>query len=554
MNRRRFGRNSTVLALLLSITSCGSSDAPVAGSQTNWLKLCDTSSACGDLECICGTCTLACAGAGECADLEGGACVGTDDVGAIAACDGMLPASSLCLLRCEDASCPEGSSCVAGICQSTPAASARVSIDPGVQFQALIGFGASLAHDDDYIVGYPQKERLLDVMFAESGFDVLRLRNRYEPGNEPALRSAQEVVSGASARLGKAPLLFLSSGSPPASLKANGTRSCAAHDTSCTLSRTADGSFDYERFAQHFRSSLEAYAQVGIRPDLVSIQSNVDWLPAEHAAEACFFLPEQGASSVTSEDGLVLEGEFPGYAEAMEAVVAATSSLPAQYSFAGPEVGRLSNLAAYAGSLSNVDSVAYHLYGTDPNVVARGEQPALNISIDVAGKPSIQSAMQADGWATAILAHYALAVENSAGYLQQQFVAPTFDETSTALVGASQDGIETLPAYHALWHFARFTDPGWMRTEAVVDSANLLASAWTSPDGAALTVILINRELGPIDVELVLPEGLRSNASVYRSVFDGVERSAALGRLGRDGVLRLPGEAIVTVAAGSALP
>jgi hypothetical protein len=458
VNHRRFVRNSAILALLVFITSCGSSDAPVSGSQTNWLKLCETSSECGDLECFCGTCTVACAGAGECADLEGGACVGPDDVGAIAACDGMLPSRSLCLPRCDGASCPDGSSCVAGICEPSPEATATVSIDPDVKFQALIGFGASLSHDDDFIVGYPQRERLLDVMFAESGFDVLRLRNRYEPGNIAALAAAQQIISGASARLGKTPLLFLSSGSPPASLKANGTRSCAANDTSCTLVRSADGSFDYGGFAQHFRSSLEAYEQFGIRPDLVSIQSNVDWLPAEDAAEACFFLPEQGTSSVTTGAGQVLRGEFPGYAEAMEAVVAATSSLPTPYSFAGPEVGELARLDDYSGSLSDIDSVAYHLYGTDPNEVARGEQPPVSISNEAAGKPSIQSAMQADGFATAILTHYALAIENSAGYLQQQFVAPTFDESSTALVGANQGGIEKLPAYHALWHFARLAE------------------------------------------------------------------------------------------------
>jgi O-glycosyl hydrolase len=348
--------------------------------------------------------------------------------------------------------------------------------------------------------------------------------------------------------------LFLSSGSPPASLKANGTRSCAANDTSCTLSRSADGSFDYGGFAQHFRSSLEAYEQFGIHPDLVSIQSNVDWLPAEDAAEACFFLPEQGTSSVTTGAGQVLRGDFPGYAEAMEAVVAATSSLPTQYSFAGPEVGELARLGDYAGSLSDIDSVAYHLYGTDPNEVARGEQPPVSISNEAAGKPSIQSAMQADGFATAILTHYALAIENSAGYLQQQFVAPTFDESSTALIGANQDGIEKLPAYHALWHFARFTDPGWVRTEAEVDSANLMVSAWASPDGTQLTVIVINHQLEPIDVEVILPAGLGKGASVFRTVFDGVERSAALGELARDGVLRLPGRAIVTVAVGTDLP
>lgn len=526
-------RAATALLLVLGVSCGSSSDGPVAGSQTNWLKLCDGSSECGELECICGMCTLSCSEIDECTGLTGGTCVAADDPAALAECGGTPPPTGVCLPAEERVT---------------------VSIDPTIEYQTLIGFGASLSHDDDFIIGYAEKEQLFDVMFTESGFDVVRLRNRYELGNEGALVAAQEIILAGAARLGRTPTVFLSSGSPPAYLKANGLRSCAADDLGCTLSRSPDGTFDYDGFAQHWRDSLAAYEQVGIRPDFVSIQNNADYLPTESAVEACVFLPREGTLAVTTADGRRLEGEFAGYAEAMEAVAAALSSV-APAAFAGPEVASLAELDAYADALSNVDSVAYHLNGTDPDLVARGEGEVPLLLRDAGARSSIQSSMRAGGLETAILTHYSLVAQNSAGYLQLQFVAPTFDETSTALIGADAQGIERLPAYLALWHFARFTDPGWVRVESAVDSTDVLASAWSSPDGDALTVVLINP--GVEDVEVALPAlgGAGERATVvHRTIFDGDERALDLGELPQGRVLQLPAQSILTVSNGSPTP
>jgi O-glycosyl hydrolase len=469
---------------------------------------------------------LPCSATEECTALAGGTCVDVEDPSVAASC-GEIPATT-------------------GLCLPAPQP-VTVSIDPTVEYQSLIGFGASLSHDDDFIVGYAEKEQLYDVMFADSGFEVVRLRNRYELGNEPALAAAREVIGAAEARLGRTPAVFLSSGSPPAYLKANGTRACSALDVGCTLSRTPDGAFDYEGFAQHWRTSIDAYAQVGIRPDFLSIQSNVDLVPPEGAVEACLFLPREGTRLVTTADGQSLEGEFAGYSEAMEAVAAALSA-SAPPAFAGPEVSDLSVLDDYSQALSNVDSVAYHLYGTDPAAVARGDGEVPLTLRDAGTRPSIQSAMQATGLATAILTHHALVAQNSAGYLQQQFVAPAVEEASTALIGADAQGIEPLPAYFALWHFARFTDPGWVRVEAAADSRDILVSAWASPEGDALTVVLINPGIEAVDVE-ISPIGGSGNqvTFVYQTAFDGDERASELGLLPEDDRLRIPGHAIVTV-------
>jgi glucuronoarabinoxylan endo-1,4-beta-xylanase len=422
-----------------------------------------------------------------------------------------------------------------------------VSIDPTIRYQTLIGFGASLAHDEELIVNHPDRDRLFDAMFAESGFDVIRMRNRYELGNMAQLAPVVEIVAAAAARLGHTPTIFLSGGSPPASLKANGSRACVDVDPDCTLVRDAEGQFDYGGFGEHWRASLEAYETAGIHPDFVSIQSNPDSLEA--TAEACHLLPQEGIGSFTSLDGEVVEAELAGYAQALQAVVASVSDLPLQYSFSGPEVGSAMALEEYSNALTNVDTLAYHLRDTDLSAVSDEQLRAVSALSAQAGNPSIASAMRADGFGTAVLTHHALALANSAGYIQQQFVAGTFDETSSVLIGASDESIEKLPAYHALSHFARFTDPGWVRIAAATDSSGLLCSAWSSPDGGAVTVVLVNPNARAMDVALANSPALDiRSARVVRTAFSGVERSVELGVLSAERVVRLPGQAIVTVS------
>ena len=199
----------------------------------------------------------------------------------------------------------------------------RVTIDTEARHQTLVGFGASLAYADDAIVAHPEKSALYDLLFAESGLDVLRLRNRHEGANGAALLPAREIVEAASERLGRTPLLFMTSGTPPAALKANRSRTCGGRPETCTLASLPGGGFDYAGFASHWRASLEAYADAGISPDYVSIQNNPNWVPpADRPNEACRFLPEEGTATVNV-DGAAVEIAYPGYREALSAVRAA---------------------------------------------------------------------------------------------------------------------------------------------------------------------------------------------------------------------------------------
>ncbi len=551
MNLTKIILSGTLCITLGSLSACRS-ESPQVGSQTNWLKVCTESSDCAEFDCICGVCTTSCSESSACGDLDGARCIAATDAGSVAACDGKLGEMGMCLPSCEEEPCADGTECIAGVCLGTRESTATVSIDLTTRYQSLIGFGASLAYDDNLIVNHPEKEALYDALFLESGFDVIRFRNRFDGASEVALEEAAEIISEASSRLGFEPTLFMSSGSPPAELKANGDRFCTNSDVDCTLVRDENGDFDYAAFAEYWRASLEAYEAAGIHPDYVSIQNNPNWVPIDDSSiEACRFLAMEGATEITLPDGTSVDAEFPGYREALNAVEDAVSTLPDAYNFSGPETTTVPAARRYEASLTSTNSVSYHTYGIVNDDDSRVALEDLRSLADRMGQVSMQSEMQANGIDTAVLAQLTLTVAGSSAYLQEGFINSDLSEESTRLMGTDNKTFKKRPTYHALAHFARSTAPGWIRVDATIDTSQVLSSAWMLPNEDALTIILVNPDIEAVNVDLSL-EGnaadLLQVASVVRTVFDGVERSADLGVLSPSQLVRLPGQSIVTIA------
>ena len=104
--------------------------------------------------------------------------------------------------------------------------------------------------------------------------------------------------------------------------------------------------------------------------------------------------------------------------------------------------------------------------------------------------------------------------------------------------------------YYAMRHYAGEAGPGWVRVGASSDQANVLATAWLSPEQDELTVVLVNPQPEEAVVELSLGEQTLVTSHVTRTVFPGIERSAELGVLPAESIVVLPGEAVVTVAIG----
>jgi glucuronoarabinoxylan endo-1,4-beta-xylanase len=533
--------------------SCSPSE-PQTGSQTNWMRACEVSAECGVLSCICNACTRPCDDDSGCSDLEGASCIPASEAGAIAACGGQeYPSAGLCMQRCDDEeSCGDSATCVAGVCSPNAVPTADARIDLAVRFQTLVGFGASLAYLEDVIVSHPEKNALFDLMFEDSGIDVVRMRNRFEGDNVADLAAASEILTAAAERLGRAPTTLITEGSPPAALKANGSKVCAGDADVCTLARLDGGEFDYAGLAAHWRASLEAHAEAGIAIDYLSIQNNPDYLPSEsQPQDACHFLPVEGTETV-SVGGVDTEVAYPGFVEALAAVREAIADLADVPSITAPDVSEVGALPAYVGVLdpASVDALALHLYDLDPDAVSGGLlQDALALAQDFQ-RPLFQTEMQGNGLDTAILMQSALTLASVSTYLQNDFVGPILSEGDFgALISLQADSFQAEAPFHALRHLAFFTDPGWVRVDASVDVDEVLISAWLSPDEDALSVVVLNSGTTEHNVQLDLGADASFDSSeITRTTFDGMERSATLGPLGLDGVIALPAHALVTVA------
>lgn len=533
---------------IVGASSCSPGE-PQTGSQTNWLRVCESSDDCGDLACLCGTCTLTCDTDVTCSEFARGECVQASEDAAATACDGATPSVGLCLPRCGASSCPTGTQCVAEVCIPRREPSIKVSVNLAILHQELIGFGASFAYDEDAIFRHPRASELLDLLFAEGRFEVVRLRNRFEGDNAEALNTASDLLDEAAFRLGRSPLVLMTSGSPPKDLKANGERFCSDFDVDCTLARDGSGDFDYAGFGEYWRASLEAYESAGVSVDWLSLQNNPDFLPGpDVSVEACRFLPTEGLVTVEQAGGENIEAAFPGYAEALAAVLAALPA-SASTSFVAPSTAPYMTLP-YLEVLdpAPVSAVAVHFYGLEAEAVDTEGLEALASRAEALGRPLLQTEMQAGGFETALFTHHALATANAGGYLQHQFVGQALDSNATALVAIDATSFRPLAPFFALWHYSRFTERDWVRADATSDQATVLATAFMSPATGEWSVVLLNATSEALDLELsLLQPGGAAGAQVFRTTFSGQESGAHLGMLRAGDVLRLPGRSVATV-------
>ncbi len=542
------GARTALVVLGVTATACSPS-GPKTGSQTNWLRSCQADSDCGDLRCICGTCTRGCGDVSNCNDLSDATCVADDDPGAIALCGGIRPASyGICVPRCSSEDCPDGSSCVAGVCTPLPEPRAQVLVDASQRFQTLIGIGAGLGYVVDEIAQHPLKAELFDAMFSQSGLTMLRVRNRFGLQNEGGLGTTGEIIAAATERLGQAPLVLLTSLGPPGALKQNGSNWCEGNPDTCTLARLDDGSFDYAGLATHLRASLEAYSAAGVEADYLSLQNNPNWVPPTgDANKACKFLPTEGTETVTTDAGDI-EVEYAGYAQALAALQSELQGLSSAPEIIGPETTNFTQVDRYLPELDPADlgALAHHFYGTDPtdpDVEGLAALGSLGEQLDL---PLFQSEMYGDPLSTAVFLHAALAVEGAAVYIQNNFVASASDKEPGGLINLTASDFSIGDSYHVIHQYSQHIAPGWVRVAADASMASVLASAWISPEDDALVVVLTNPEL---DGQAVQIEGTPSGAStsVTRTTLNGVERSAELGALPAEGIVSLPGHSVVTV-------
>jgi glucuronoarabinoxylan endo-1,4-beta-xylanase len=426
-----------------------------------------------------------------------------------------------------------------------------VTVDVTDRHQTLVGFGGAVAFYTNFLEG--RTDDIFKVLFVDMGIDMLRVANWYQnqsasgttPDSPFTDTATVAIVQKATAALGHPPKILMSSWSPPGYLKSNGV----TKGTRGTLLQSA-GAYQYAQFADWWVRSIAAYSAQGVVPDYISIQNEPDFFNS--GWETCQLDSAEDATNA-------------GYGHALDAVSAAiaASTLATKPQIVGPETSGVNNgFLRYLNNLtsSSFDVVAHHLYnggmaGNDPapdsfatTMTNAANAPAL------AGKPIFMTefAPQAPSlFNTAWMIQDALTTESVSAYIYWGLIwAPP------TTVGAAPAGLLTIAGadpsspytindtFYAMKHFARWTDPGWTRVGATASGSVIRSSAFVSPDGTSLTIVLLNTDT--VDHVIAVDPGTFAFATtaVYRT--SGPSERAASVPYGPSAI-PLPAQSIATL-------
>jgi glucuronoarabinoxylan endo-1,4-beta-xylanase len=437
-------------------------------------------------------------------------------------------------------------------------ADVTVSVDVATKYQVMVGFGAAAAYYVDYPSNNPQSAAIYQTLFDDLGLQILRIGNWYQNNNDnqAAFNATVGLVKAATAALGHAPLILMSSWNPAIALKSNGVNNGGG-----TLVRTAAGGYDYAGFGQWWSDSLMAYAAAGVVPDYISVQNEPDFKTSSEGT--CLFDPVEDATNA-------------GYGPALDAVrTAISSSGQAIPKLVGPEISGIASgkLGTYLGGISasgqlgELDAVAHHLYSGGTDALPSSFNAALSAAGSAAANLPIWMTEYAPGkpdlFDTAWLIQSSVTVEGVSSYLYWDLFWPPppagSDAAPSGLVSvddpSSPDaGFSINDSYYAVQHFAKWIGVGWQRVAVTSSLGSVTASAFLSPDGARLTLVLLNTD--GIAHQVTVDPGQAdagatgfATSAVYRTS-GASERTTPLGSLAAGGAFDMPSRAIATVTFG----
>jgi len=383
-----------------------------------------------------------------------------------------------------------------------PARAATATIDPTITYQTIEGLGGATAFYDGWIPAHPYKLEIYTNAFAGLNLSMLRLGDwyRYNVNFNSVTNDggvAGDIVLNANRILGHPISVYMSSWSPPAFLKSNGQVGNGG-----TLIMT-NGGFAYTNFAQYWYDSLQAYQSSGVSPTWISIQNEPDFVAGY---DSCILNPSEGVVNGTN---------YASYSKALDATfLLLSNNMASPPKLLAPEPVHIhfNDLQNYAATM-NANSfygVAYHLYGGSTDGSPDGYAGDFKTSTNTF--PSKPHFMTEYGYPdminTACLIHDCFTVGQDSGFnywsliwpvggnglvqIENPYASQSTWTNAPAGVKTDSHGWWLTPAYWAMKHFSYFIQPGFRRVSASDNDSNVRSSAYLSPDGLRLVVVLIN--------------------------------------------------------------
>jgi glucuronoarabinoxylan endo-1,4-beta-xylanase len=363
----------------------------------------------------------------------------------------------------------------------TVAAQSTIHVTTLHKHQTLTGFGASIGYYENWLTAHPNKKAIYNLIFGALKLDILRLRNIYGYDNN-TIDHPKEIVQQAQKSLGHPIEVMLTAWSPPAEWKKDGITNGG---TLLKINRQ----FAYGRVARWWVDAIRAYSAAGIVPTYISLQNEPDY--ENSSWDTCIYQERQTA-------------DYPGYGAALKVLHGMLKGLPHRPLIIGPEVTGVGGhrFQNYVQNLNPhwLDAYAYHLYnGGDPDHPDSFNANLAGIKNAFGNKPNFMTEYSGGNWfSTAWLIQNCLINANASAYLYWDLiwgdsgglVALEFPWAPSSW--STPNGYKINADYYAVKHFSKFLSKGYARIGAWSSNSDLRTTAFLSPDGRKLTVVILN--------------------------------------------------------------
>ena len=441
----------------------------------------------------------------------------------------------------------------------------QVSLDLSGTHQKIDGFGAGFTWYANMIFQRGNYDEVLDLLFKDAGLTILRFKNEYGYSTFDSSATINKLYyNGAKKRAaerGEEVTVLYSSWSPAASLKSN--NSINGHGT---LKRDENGNYIYDKFAEWWKKSVDAYTEFGIPVDYVSIQNECDYAAGY---DGCEFA----------------ETETADLASYPEAFLATYRLFRSSYGDNAPQMVAPETMTVGASTLraylrpileaepGSVDVIGHHLYlgGTSTDEPNNCEPDSFLLNFR--GVSSLANDYSLRKWQTefyrgtalqtANVINNSLIYENANAYIfwggvWVGQVTDGMDSTNMIICGhqfrdgMSQSGYLACGNYYAMRHFSEFIRPGYTRIDIKLsDAEGVRSSAYKNDDGSTVVLVLLNNNVEQTKVQLPLDNYNLSSSQCYQSVFtEGYTADMMykdLGSLDANNIVTLPGESATTI-------
>ena len=408
------------------------------------------------------------------------------------------------------------------------------NIDITTKYQTIQGFGAAVAYYADWLTNHPYKSEIYKLLYTDAGLELLRMGNWY---NQPNFTTTNEasIITQASALLGHPVKVLISSWSPPANLKSNGSVDGG------TLIKTGT-QYNYTGYAQYWFDALTAFKTAGINPTWVSIQNEPDYVDTW---ATCKWAPAETDS-------------LAGYNKAFDAVYSKIQTMTNPPLFIGPEnTGIASNgVQSYTSQMTSLDhlaAVAHHLYngGSTTNPDSYNAQMA-GLATSFPNKPRFETEFYGGSFAQAAwLLHNSLVTEGVSAYFHWGLIWPD----TNALIqvedytnqGAWQypHGYNANKYFYVLKHYSAYIRSGWQRVGDTINSTSVKVSAYTNPTNDSLTIVAVNTATVARTLMITMPKVSVVSNIAFQS--DSITKWKALGAVSFTNGIALTPQSITTI-------